>query len=182
MAFKLTWCHFNKYQKRRLTAMVVIYVICVADMILCIVRHTSPWINNFCRPIVVFLYLSQCRTHFFSVLVLIKDSFVIISSIFVYVAVYSFAGYFVFKNTLEGYSYFRTPGIAFFEMFVCLTTSNFPDVMLPAYNENRWYCLFFVFYMMIGMFFLMNVLLATVFENYKRHILERAEKKVETRE
>lgn len=39
-------------------------------------------------------------------------------------------------------------------MFICLTTSNFPDVMLPAYNANRWYVLYFISYLTLGLYFL----------------------------
>jgi len=51
-------------------------------------------------------------------------------------------------------------------MFVLLTTSNFPDVMLPAYGKNRLDCLFFIFYLVVGLFLLMNLLLAIFYSNY----------------
>lgn len=35
--------------------------------------------------------------------------------------------------------------------------------MLPAYYANRWYVIYFIFYMMFGLFFLFAVLLATIF-------------------
>lgn len=53
-------------------------------------------------------------------------------------------------------------------MLICLTTANFPDVMLPAYNSHRYNCLFFIFYLMIGLYCLQNILLAVVFGNYKQ--------------
>jgi len=42
--------------------------------------------------------------------------------------------------------------------------------MLMAYNTSTWYTLFFVFFIMFGVFFLMNVLLAVIFDNYKRRV------------
>ena len=62
-------------------------------------------------------------------------------------------------------------------MFILLTTANFPNVMLPAYNANRWACLYFISFLTFGLFFLQNVLLATIFDNYKRRIMERFEDK-----
>ena len=97
-------------------------------------------------------------------------------------AFYSFTGFFVFKNTFEGYTFFQTPGISLYEMFICLTTSNFPNVMLPAYYANRWYSLFWVFYMCFGMYFLQNLLLASIFENYKSRVQRSAEQKLTARE
>ena len=97
---------------------------------------------------------------------MIWESKVLICTIFVYVGLYSFVGYFTFRTTLEGYIYFQTPLTSYFYMFVLLTTANFPDVMLPAYNANRWFCLYFIGFLTLGLYFLQNVLLATVQYNY----------------
>lgn len=89
-----------------------------------------------------------------SILVLIKDSSIVLFSIFAYVMFFAFAGYFIFKTDLEGYIYFITPAESFYQMFILLTTANFPDVMLPAYYSNRLYSLYFVGYLVIGLYFL----------------------------
>lgn len=81
----------------------------------------------------VLLIYEGARNNFFSILILISDSRAIIASIFGFVAVYSFLGYFIFKNSLEGYSFFSSPGVGLYELFITFTTSNFPNVMLPAY-------------------------------------------------
>jgi two pore calcium channel protein len=41
--------------------------------------------------------------------------------------------------------------------------------MLYAYNTSTWYTLYFVIFILFGVFFLMNVLLGVIFDNYKRH-------------
>jgi hypothetical protein len=52
-------------------------------------------------------------------------------------------------------------------MFVLLTTSNFPNVMLPSYNEKRIYSVYFVTYLIIGLFLLSNLLLAVFYSSYQ---------------
>jgi two pore calcium channel protein len=52
-------------------------------------------------------------------------------------------------------------------MFVLLTTSNFPMVMLPSYNSSRVFCLFYILFLVIGLFLLMNLLLAIFYSNYQ---------------
>jgi len=52
-------------------------------------------------------------------------------------------------------------------MLVLLTTSNFPDIMLPAYQINRANCIFFMAYLVIGLIFLMNLLLGIFYNNFK---------------
>ena len=63
-------------------------------------------------------------------------------------------------------------------MQILFTTSNFPDIMLPAYHTSTGYVLFFFIYLMFGLYFLFNTLLATIFTNYRK----RLEIKVEKRE
>jgi len=55
-------------------------------------------------------------------------------------------------------------------MFVCLTTENFPDVMLEATAIHTAYCLFFIIFILVGVFFLTSVLLAVIFDNYKQRL------------
>ena len=42
--------------------------------------------------------------------------------------------------------------------------------MLEAYNTSTWYTIFFIIFVIFGVFFLMNVLLAVIFDNYKRRV------------
>lgn len=91
------------------------------------------------------------------------------------------AGYFLFQPNLEGFIYFKTLGESFYQLFILLTTANFPDVMLPAYNSNRIYALFFVGYLIFGLYFLQNILQAIIFDNYKRRIREKCEVKTDSR-
>jgi two pore calcium channel protein len=55
-------------------------------------------------------------------------------------------------------------------MLILLTTANFPNVMLPAYNSARSNSIFFLVFLVFGLYFLLNVLLAIVFDNYKKRI------------
>jgi predicted membrane protein len=66
-------------------------------------------------------------------------------------------------------------------MIILLTTSNFPDVMLPSYDANPNAFIFYFLFLTFGLFFLMNVLLAVVYSNYQRQIVEQAEKKTKKR-
>ena len=99
-----------------------------------------------------------------------KDSIVMIIIIFAYVFYFSFLGYFMFNGQLEGTSSFANFSDSFFYMLVLLTTANDPDIMLPAYYWNTWYCLFFILYLGFGLLFIFNILLAVIYNNYKNII------------
>lgn len=51
-------------------------------------------------------------------------------------------------------------------MFIAITTSNYPDVMMPAYHQTRAAPLFFITYMILGLYLLTNLVLAVVYNNF----------------
>ena len=66
-------------------------------------------------------------------------------------------------------------------MLVLLTTSNYPDVMLPAYQRDRSSCLFFIIYLIVGLFLIMNLLLAIFYSNFKVRFAQNIENNEEKR-
>ncbi len=46
--------------------------------------------------------------------------------------------------------------------------------MLPSYRRNRFAALFFIAFLVIGLFLLMNLILAAVFRNFKAQLLANA--------
>jgi len=182
ICYKKRWRSNDGWSSKfRIRFMVVLYVLAVIDLFICYFFETAPFITNFTRPLVILIFMSSSRAHLWQVLKLIQDSAILLLSIFVFVASYSFIGFFIFKNSMEGYTFMATPGQAFYSMFICLTTSNYPNVMLPAYYDSYWYCLFFLSFMFLGLYFLLNLLLATIFENYQTRVKEKFESTISKR-
>jgi len=63
-----------------------------------------------------------------------ESSFPMVVMIIFYVLYFSFMGERLFSDTIEGANSFYNISYAFSSMFVLITTSNFPNVMLPSYN------------------------------------------------
>jgi Ion transport protein len=72
-------------------------------------------------------------------------------------------------------------GQAMLSLTVLLTTENYPDIMLPAFRESAWSVLYFVLYMLIGIYILLTVLQAVVFENFKGNYLKLCSKRTHQR-
>ena len=72
-------------------------------------------------------------------------------------------------------------GNSFWNMMVLMTTSNYPDVMLLAYQQNRTYFLFFGSYLLLGMFIILNLMLAIIYSNFKSYFEQQIEDKEEIR-
>eukprot|EP00928_Gymnodinium_smaydae_P021766 TRINITY_DN18527_c0_g1_i2.p1 TRINITY_DN18527_c0_g1~~TRINITY_DN18527_c0_g1_i2.p1 ORF type:complete len:670 (-),score=89.44 TRINITY_DN18527_c0_g1_i2:163-2172(-) len=69
-------------------------------------------------------------------------------------------------DTEEGKQFFHGLFPSMWSLFVLITTANFPDVMMPAYRENRAAFLFFASFVLLGIWFLLNVITATIFNTY----------------
>eukprot|EP00003_Mantamonas_plastica_P018667 TRINITY_DN3048_c0_g1_i2.p1 TRINITY_DN3048_c0_g1~~TRINITY_DN3048_c0_g1_i2.p1 ORF type:complete len:331 (-),score=95.17 TRINITY_DN3048_c0_g1_i2:20-967(-) len=62
--------------------------------------------------------------------------------------------------------YFKDLNTSFISLFVLMTTANYPDVMMPAYRASHFNVFFFMTYLMIILYFLMNLLVAVIYNNY----------------
>ena len=55
-------------------------------------------------------------------------------------------------------------------MLILLTTANFPDVMLPAYNVSFFWAFYFISFLILGLYALLNLLLAQVFNSFRARL------------
>ena len=60
-----------------------------------------------------------------------------------------------------------------YTVFILFTVSNYPDVSMSYFEENRLTMIYFWAYLLIGIFLLSNLLLAQIFINYKSLIENR---------
>ena len=160
----------NVYRSYTLIFLLLIYI---GDCLLVIYSHNYGLINSMVsmiRPIVVIITLSAVRERVFGVFVDLYESALILVKIFAYIGFFAIIGYYMFAGMIEGSMYFSTLSQSYYSLLVLITTANFPDVMLPAYNVNFFYCFYFVIYLAFGLYLLLNLLLAKVFSNYRRRL------------
>ena len=69
-------------------------------------------------------------------------------------------------KTNSGSPYFQSLTDSMVNLFVLLTTANFPDIMMPSYSDNMWYSVFFISYLGINLYFLMNLMLTVVYKTF----------------
>ncbi|CAL8071818.1 unnamed protein product [Calicophoron daubneyi] len=72
----------------------------------------------------------------------------------------------------DGKPYFPSFMDAFWELYVLATTANSPDVIIPAYENNRMFILLYIFVCTICNWLFMGILTASVYNSYKTHLGE----------
>ena len=169
--YKSTWKSLTPRRQRRLYISLAILAVTFVDVVVSCIRHQFAYIDQLMKPIVVLFTLSQQRVQFQNIFLnVLRDAGAVIVSIFVFIGFFAVLGQFIFRLSLENFIYFNRYDDSFYQMLICLTTANFPDVMLPAYDKSRASSLFFIVFLVLGLFFLQSILLAIVFDNYKRYL------------
>jgi hypothetical protein len=59
-------------------------------------------------------------------------------------------------------------------IYVTLTTANYPDVLVPAFNASRWHSMAFMLYLGLGMYLGLNLLLGLVYSAYRTEVESEA--------
>jgi hypothetical protein len=158
----------------------MVWVACMVDNFIVLFGWCGPsynytWVSSILRPIYLLLSIRMLRETMTSYLGVIYDTLPMVSLIVIFILYYSWLGQRIFSGTLEGVTYYSSFSDSVWNMLVLMTTSNFPDVMLPAYHKSRMACIYFITYMVLVYFLMMNLLLATFYSTYK----SRFERKIE---
>ena len=148
----------------------ILSIVCIVDLIQSAISLETAYVNNSLRPIIVILFFSSIRTNLMLILDDFRDSILILVSIFAFILFFAALGLFIFQGSFTGSHDFNGFGASYYSLVMLLTDTNFPDVMLLSYYDNTWYTLYFIIFVVCGVFFLSNVLLAVIFDNYKRRI------------
>ncbi|CAH0546809.1 unnamed protein product [Brassicogethes aeneus] len=169
LALKLRWIGWSTiFNHKRTMVKCITLVIMLFEAIVVLIRQSSHFrVTRALRPIflvdtkacgAVRRYLRQILQSLPPIL----DMLVLLLFI---VCCYAVLGFFLFAGNDKNL-YFLTLDDSFVSMFVLLTTANFPDVMMPSYNKSRWSAIFFISYISIVLYVLMNLMLAVVYETF----------------
>lgn len=150
------------------------------DYVRCYLTLSYPYIANLARVGIILSFARTLRSAFKSLMKDLVDSFAILLTIFTYILVFTLTVYYFYKPTAEGILNFATIKDAYRNMTILFTTANYPDIFLLGMNVNYFNCLLFMFFMLMGLYFLANLLVANVFNKYQARLQnKRAKRKVQ---
>ena len=159
------------WEQRRDLAKLALTLVLILEAVIVMTRRKPHWrFTRSLRP--VFLVENHFMTgvrrflrQLFESLPPILD---IMGLVLFLITIYSVLGFYLLGPTKysSGSPYFQSLSDSMVNLFVLLTTANFPDIMMPSYNENMAYTLFFISYLSINLYFLMNLMLTVVYKTF----------------
>ena len=120
------------------------------------------------RPYSLVFFLKPIRLAMYTIIKMLRSLAEILALILFIMCIYALVSYLLFLDTREGHLYMSSYWHSFLSFYILMTTANFPDVMMPAYEENHWTCIIFISYLVFVTYFLLNMVLALIFNTYSR--------------
>ncbi|KAM9744106.1 two pore channel protein 1 isoform 2-T2 [Menidia menidia] len=169
LCMKLRWLGFHTFIRHKRTMVkTCVLLLQFVEAIVVLVRQTSHLrVTRALRPIFLVdcRYCGAVRRNLRQIFQSLPPFIDILLLLLFFMVIFAILGFCLFStNTTD--PYFSTLENSLVSLFVLLTTANFPDVMMPAYSKNRWSCVFFIVYLSIELYFIMNLLLAVVFDTF----------------
>ncbi|KAM4807521.1 two pore channel protein 1 [Rhinophrynus dorsalis] len=169
LAMKMRWLGCRTFLRHRRTVLKsCVLVVQFIEAIVVLVRQTSHVrVTRALRPIFLVdcRYCGAVRRNLRQIFQSLPPFIDILLLLLFFMVIFAILGFYLFSpNTTD--PYFSTLENSLVSLFVLLTTANFPDVMMPAYSRNPWSCIFFIVYLSIELYFIMNLLLAVVFDTF----------------
>lgn len=146
--------------------LVVASVISLIDLVRCFFAMKYPFFANLMRVFVLLSLGHNLRVSFLNLLRDLRDSFAILLSIFGYILFFVLTVFYFYRPTAEGILNFGSLKDAYRNMTILFTTANYPDIFLMGMNDNYFNCFLFMLFMLLGLYFLTNLLVANVFNKY----------------
>ena len=168
----------DKRDMRRNILIFVMLGLSIVDTLIALFKQRSGILTGLLKPAIVSLQFKTLRSNFALLMLNIKDSAVTLSVIFLFILYFSFFASLIFYSTFEGTAITNRISDSYWAFTVLLTTENYPDVMLLAYNSRYYSVFFFLVFVVIGVFYLLSILLAIVFDNYKNRVKQLGQQKI----
>jgi len=150
----------------RVMRTVALFALISGNIIGVFVIHRLVTINQFWRMALYVCFSKEVVRELRTVFKLLPEVVYTFILFFIVLAFYAWIGTVAFYETDEGRLHFSNIVESMWTLWTCVTTANYPDVMMASYNYNRMVTVYFVSFMVIQYYGFMNVILAVVVNFY----------------
>ncbi|XP_025945089.1 two pore calcium channel protein 2 isoform X6 [Apteryx rowi] len=177
-SYLIGWEEFRK--TKWLMAYILTLIVSLADWVVSLSFSCteSVRIRRILRPFFLLQNSSMMKKTLKSINSTLPEMASVVLLLAVHLSLFTMFAMLLFARTKDGQQdkewvgYFRNLPDSLTSLLVLLTTANNPDVMLPAYSKNRAYSIFFILFTVLGNLFLMNLLTAIIYNQFRGYLLK----------
>ena len=138
--------------------------LCIIDLIISIITIKFPIINFILRPFICIYMIRRIRRNWVSIGKILWKTKTVFIFLLIVIFLFSFIGYFLFKRT--GSEYFKNIHETVLQLYILLSTCNFPDIMLDTFQISKWGIFYFIIYISINYFIILSYLKTLFYTKY----------------
>ncbi|KAG7368073.1 ion transport protein [Nitzschia inconspicua] len=140
--------------------------------------HPFTWAVSIFKPIVFFYQSRRARDAFEALSRIGKKLLRVILIELFLILTFAAVACRLFSNDEN----FQTLGRSWLSLFALSTTVVNPSIWMPAYNDSRWNAIFFVTFIVVGVFYLHSLVLSVVFQVFIKSATEVHRRSVSDKE
>ncbi|XP_062217750.1 two pore calcium channel protein 1 isoform X1 [Phragmites australis] len=172
--YPLSYEGLNLFCKNSMNKLKVLLLFILACDILVFMFSPGPFrVAPYIRVVFLIMTIRELRMCAVTLVGIVGTYLNVLALSLLFLLFASWLAYVIFEDTPQGKTIFSSYSATLYQMFVLFTTSNNPDVWVPAYKSSRWYSLFIVVYVLLGVYFLTNLILAVIYDSFKEQLAKQ---------
>ena len=136
--------------------------ICLGDLIAGLCMNKFPLLNFVLRAFVYIYMIRRIRRNIVRIGKVLWRTKTIFFLLFLNIVLFAFIGFFLFNNS----SYFYNIIQGILQLYILLSTCNFPDIMLETFKVSKMSVFYFAIYVSINFFILLSYLKTSYYTKY----------------
>ena len=151
----------KNYTKMQIVLFVSL-IICLGDLIAGISTNSFPILNFILRTFLYVCMINRIRRNMIRIGKVLWRTKRIFFLLFLNIILFAFIGYFLFEES----KYFSDPIQGILQLYILLSTCNFPDIMLDTFKISKFSAFYFVVYIFTNFFLILSYLKTLYYTKY----------------
>ena len=151
----------KNYTKMQIVLFISLFI-CLGDLIAGISTNSFPILNFIFRVFVYIYMIRRMRRNVIRIGKVLWRTKKIFFLLLMTMVIFAFIGYFLFP----GSEYFENPLYGILQLYILLSTCNFPDIMLDTFKVSKFSVFYFVIYFAINYFIVLSYLKTLYYTKY----------------
>ena len=151
----------KNYTKMQIVLFIFLFI-CLGDLIGGICSNSFPILNFLLRAFIYIYMIRRIRRNMIRIGKVLWRTKTIFFLLFMNIIIFAFIGYFLFRES----TYFKTPIQGILQLYILLSTCNFPDIMLDTFKVSKFAVFYFMIYISINFFIILSYLKTLYYTKY----------------